>query len=131
MQKVRIAFITLAVLTAVALPFIVWAAPLVNDTYGDGNSQIQDLANNSIRLFNGRTATARTDAVGSVTFDLTNTGNNSEGFWGFFTNSGSPVQLDAGDKFTVSGTFSFTNFSAGGQDIRFGVLNSLATRNAN
>src|SRR5437660_6612432 len=130
MKSVKIALIILVVLTALTLPFIVWAAPLVNDTYADGNSQNQDPANNSIRLFNGRTTTVRTDAVGSVTFDLTNT-TSADGFWGFFTNSGSPVNLKIGDKLTVSGTFVFTNFAAGGQDIRFGVLNSLGTRNAN
>jgi pectin methylesterase-like acyl-CoA thioesterase len=130
MKSVRIALIILVVLTVLTLPFIVWAAPLVNDTYADGNSQNQDLANNSIRLFNGRTTTVRTDAVGSVTFDLTST-TSADAFWGFFTNSGSPVNLKIGDKLTVSGTFVFTNFSAGGQDIRFGVLNSLGTRNAN
>src|SRR5262245_21136168 len=132
MKKLKIALIVTAVLTALTLPFIVWAAPLVNDTYADGNSQNQDLPNNSIRLFNGRAATVRTDAVGSVTFDMTNTGAaNSDGFWGFFTNPGSPVTLKVGDKLTVSGTFTFTNFSAGGQDIRFGALNSQGTRNAN
>src|SRR5262245_18241745 len=130
MKKIRIALIILVVLIIAALPFIVWAAPLVNDTYADGNSQNQDLANNSIRLFNGRSTTVRTDAVGSVTFDLTNT-TSADAFWGFFTNSGSPVNLQIGDKLTVSGTFVFTNFTAGGQDIRFGVLNSLGTRNAN
>src|SRR5215471_19095092 len=130
MKKLRIVLIALFIVTAVTLPFIVWAAPLVNDTYADGNSQNQDLANNSIRLFNGRTTTVRTDAVGSVTFDLTNT-TSADGFWGFFTNSGAPVNLKVGDKINVSCTFVLTNFTAGGQDIRFGVLNSLGTRNAN
>ena len=46
------------------------AASVVNDTFADGNSQNQDLANNSIRIFQGRSTTVRTDAVGSVTFDL-------------------------------------------------------------
>src|SRR5262245_50190874 len=132
MKKIRIALIILVALFVAAVPFIVWAAPLINDTYADGNSQNQDLANNSIRLFNGRSApnTVRTDAVGSVTFDETNQAS-SDGFWGFFTNSGSPVTLKIGDKLSVSGTFVLTGFTAGGQDIRFGVLNSLGTRNAN
>jgi pectin methylesterase-like acyl-CoA thioesterase len=130
MKKLRLALPALIVLAVVVLPFIVWAAPLINDTYADGNSQNQDLANNSIRLFNGRSTTVRTDAVGSVTFDLTNTAS-AEGFWGFFTNSGAPVNLKVGDKLAVSGTFVLTGFVGGGQDIRFGVLNSLGTRNAN
>src|SRR5262245_60844778 len=132
MKKLRIALIVLVVLIVAALPFIVWAAPLVNDTYADGNSQNQDLANNSIRLFNGRnaTSTVRTDAIGSVTFELLSA-SNSEAFWGFFTNAGSPVNLKVGDKLAVSGTFVLTGFTGGGQDVRFGVMNSLGTRNAN
>ena len=65
----------LACVAALAIPFVAGAAgnTLLNDTLADGNSQNQDLANNSIRIFNGRTSTTRTDAVGSVTFDLTNT----------------------------------------------------------
>src|SRR5215831_2428832 len=39
MKKVRIGFVAVVVLTVATLPFIVWAAPLVNDTYADGNSQ--------------------------------------------------------------------------------------------
>src|SRR5947207_12017664 len=102
MNKLRFALLALMVLTAVALPFIVWAAPLVNDTYADGNSQNQDEANNSIRLFNGRSSnsTFRTDAVGSVTFQLLSSAN-SDGFWSFFTNAATPpapVNLNVGDK---------------------------------
>ncbi len=116
------------VVVLVPLPFVAYAATVINDTFADGNSQNQDLANNSMWLFNGRTTSIRTDAVGSVTFDLTTT-TSADAFWGFFTNSGAPVNLNLGDKLTVSGTFSFTGFTAGGQDIRFGVLNSLGTRN--
>jgi hypothetical protein len=112
------------------LPWIASAATVVNDTFADGNSTVQDLANNSIRIFQGRSTTVRTDAVGSVNFNLAAT-TSAEAFWGFFTNSGSPVNLNVGDKLTVSGTFSFTGFGGGGQDIRFGVLNSLGTRNTN
>ena len=56
MKKLRVALLILMVMIVVALPFIVWAAPLVNDTYADGNSQNQNLPGNSIRLFNGRAA---------------------------------------------------------------------------
>jgi hypothetical protein len=133
MKKTIVSFKTLLLaisLLALALPFLVTAASVVNDTFADGNSQNQDLPNNSIRIFQGRSTTLRTDAVGSVTFDLTNT-TSAEAFWGFFTNPGAPVNLNVGDKLTVSGTFSFTGFVGTGQDIRFGVLNSLGTRNAN
>src|SRR5215210_4569190 len=120
----------LAAVAALALPFVAGAAgtTLLNDSFTDGNSANQALPN-SVRLFKGRTATVRNDAVGSVTFDMTGTGTSAEGFWGFFTNSGSPVNLNVGDKLSVSGTFSLTGFGGGGQDIRFGVLNSLGTRN--
>jgi hypothetical protein len=134
MKKLKPVLLFITVLTiAIALikPAIVEAAALVTDTFLDGNSTVQNLAENSIRIFKGRTATVRADAVGSATFDMTATGSNSEAFWGFFTNSGAPVNLGVGDKLSVSGTFSLTGFGGGGQDIRFGVLNSLGTRNAN
>jgi hypothetical protein len=101
-----ISFKTLLLIMSVvvlALPWVVTAASIVNDTFADGNSQNQDLANNSIRIFNGRSTTVRTDAVGSVNFNLAGT-TSAEAFWGFFTNSGAPVNLDVGDKLTVSGT---------------------------
>ena len=112
----------------VALPLVAWAATLVDDTFADANSQNQDLANNSLRLFNGRAANnTRTDAVGSVTFGITSS--SSEAFWAFFTNAGSPVNLGVGDRLSVSTRFSLSGFTAGGQDIRFGVFDSLGTRN--
>ncbi len=133
MKNLRKPLLITALLAAVAalLPLVAGAAVIVSDSFGDGNSTVQNLPGNSIRIFKGRNATVRTDAVGSVTFDMTATGSNSEAFWGYFTNSGSPVQLGVGDKLSVSGTFSLTGFVAGGQDIRFGVLNSLGSRNAN
>lgn len=117
---------------ALAIPFVAGAAgnTLLNDTFADGSSVNQSLPT-SARIFKGRSTTTRTDAVGSVTFDMTATGSNSEAFWGYFTNSGSPVTLAVGDKLSVSGTFSLTGFVGTGQDVRFGVFNSLGTRNAN
>ncbi|HEX8354339.1 MAG TPA: immunoglobulin domain-containing protein, partial [Pyrinomonadaceae bacterium] len=122
----------LAGVAALALPFVAGAAgtTLVNDSFADGSSTNQALPN-SVRIFKGRAATVRNDAPGSVTFDMTNTGTSAEGFWGFFTNSGSPVNLGVGDKLSVSGTFSLTGFVGTAQDVRFGVLNSLGTRNVN
>src|SRR5215212_5664898 len=117
---------------ALAIPFGAGAAgnTLLNDLFADGSSLNQALPN-SVRIFKGRSTTTRTDAVGSVTYDMTATGGNSEAFWGYFTNSGSPVNLGVGDKLSVAGTFTLTGLVGGGQDIRFGVLNSLGTRNAN
>lgn len=85
---------------ALAIPFVAGAAgnALVNDTFADGNSQNQNLANNSLQLFNSRAATTgartvRTDSVGAVEFDMTNLGTSADAFWAHFTNSGSPVTL--------------------------------------
>lgn len=111
---------------------IVWAQPsavVVDDTFANGNSQKQDIANNSLWLFNGRSTTVRTDKVGSVSFDVTATSTNSEAFWAYFTPSGSPINLGIGDTLSVSVTFSTTGFKNNGQDIRWGVLNSQGTRN--
>ncbi len=118
-------FITLSALT---LPFMSSAATLINDIFADGNSQNQDLANNSIRIFNGRAGTVRTDAVGSVTFDTTASGG-SEGFWGFFTD-GAPVNLEVGDSLTVQVKFTAQNINATNNfaDLRFGLFDSKGTR---
>jgi len=102
---------------------------LVDDTFADGNSQNQDLAHNSLWLFNGRTNNLRTDKVGSVTFDVTPAGTSSEAFWAYFTPAGSPLILGVGDKLSVSVTFSLSGFQNNGQDIRWGVLDSQGTRN--
>ncbi len=102
----------------------------IDDTFADGNSQNQDLANNSLRLFNGRTNNIRTDQTGSVTFDLTPAGTSSDAFWAFFTPKGAPVALGVGDQLAVSVTFSLSGFANNGQDIRWGVLDSQGTRNS-
>jgi pectin methylesterase-like acyl-CoA thioesterase/pectate lyase len=117
---------------ALLIPFAAGAAgnTILDDTFADGSSVNQALPA-SARIFKGRSTTVRTDAVGSVTYDMTATGSNSEAFWGYFTNSGSPVNLAVGDKLSVAGTFTLTGFVGTGQDVRFGVLNSLGTRNAN
>ena len=102
-------------------------AVLVDDTFADGNSQNQALPN-SIRIFNGRAGTIRTDAVGSVTFDTTAAGG-SEGFWGFFTD-GAPVDLAVGDRLTVAVKFTAQNINPTNNlaDLRFGIFDSKGTR---
>ena len=134
MKVFRTLFLCAALLgvAALSLPFAAGAAgnTLLDDTFADGSSVNQALPA-SARIFKGRSTTVRTDAVGSVTYDMTATGSNSEAFWGYFTNSGSPVTLAVGDKLSVAGTFALTGCVCTGQDIRFGVLNSLGTRNAN
>ena len=134
MKVFRTLFLCAALLgvAALAIPFVAGAAgnTILDDTFADGSS-VNQLLPNSARIFKGRSTTVRADAVGSVTYDMTATGTNSEAFWGYFTNSGSPVTLAVGDKLSVSGVFSMTGFVGTGQDIRFGVLNSLGTRNVN
>ncbi|HEV2761552.1 MAG TPA: pectinesterase family protein, partial [Pyrinomonadaceae bacterium] len=104
------------------------AATVVNDTFADANSQNQNLSGNSVRIFNGRAGTVRTDAAGSVNFNIAAAGG-SEGFWGFFTD-GAPVTLGVGDKLSVSARFAVQNINATnlGADLRFGLFDSKQTR---
>src|SRR5829696_2026868 len=96
----------LACVAALAIPFAAGAAGniLLDVFYTDGSS-VNHALPASARIFKGRSATVRTDAVGSVTYDMTATGPSAEAFWGFFTASGLPVNLGVGDKLSVSGTF--------------------------
>ena len=126
-KRVFLAF-AVAIIAAVAIPLLlVAAATLIDDTFADGSSQNQDLPNNSIRIFKGRSATTRTDAVGSVIFTPAST--SSEAFWGYFTNSGAPVTLGVGDRVSVAETFQLTGLVGTSQDIRGGLLDSKGTRN--
>jgi pectin methylesterase-like acyl-CoA thioesterase len=104
------------------------AATIVKDTFADANSQNQSLSNNSVRVFNGRAGTVRTDAAGSVNFNIAAAGG-SEGFWGFFTD-GAPVALGVGDRLKVSTKFTVQNINATnfGADLRFGLFDSKGTR---
>ncbi len=106
------------------------AAAIVNDTFADANSQNQSLSDNSVRVFNGRAGTVRTDAAGSVNFNIAAAGG-SEGFWGFFTD-GAPVTLGVGDRLKVTTKFSVQNVNATnlGADLRFGLFDSKTTRTA-
>ena len=123
---IRVFLLSLFIATLL-LPSSVAAATIVNDTFADANSQNHDLANNSVRLFNGRTGTIRTDSPSQVLFDMTSAGG-SEGFWAYFTD-GSPVALGVGDRLQVSVTFFLQGFAANGQDLRFGLFDSRGTRN--
>src|SRR5215475_13787760 len=104
MKKFRTPVLFSAVLvlfTAAALMinFIVQATTVIDDTFADGISTNQNLPSNSMQVFKSRTGTTRTDAVGSVEFDLTNAGG-SYAYWAHFTNSGAPVTLGVGDSIT-------------------------------
>ncbi|HEY1404207.1 MAG TPA: immunoglobulin domain-containing protein, partial [Pyrinomonadaceae bacterium] len=119
--------LSLALILALLLPTVAGAATIVNDTFADGESQTQNLGGDSVRLFNGRAGTVRTDAAGSVNFNISAAGG-SEGFWGFFTD-GSPVTLGVGDRLKVSANFSVQNLGANlGADLRFGAFDSKNTR---
>jgi len=119
--------VSLALIFTLLLQTVAAAATIVNDTFADANSQNQQLSNNSVRLFNGRAGTVRTDAAGSVNFNISAAGG-SEGFWGFFTD-GSPVTLGVGDKLTVSAQFALQNVGTNlGADLRFGAFDSKGTR---
>ncbi|HEX6183757.1 MAG TPA: hypothetical protein VFZ44_07595, partial [Pyrinomonadaceae bacterium] len=74
--------LALALVFTLLFQSVAAAATLVNDTFADANSQNQELSNNSVRIFNGRAGTVRTDAAGSVNFNIAAAGG-SEGFWGF------------------------------------------------
>ncbi|HEY9285837.1 MAG TPA: pectinesterase family protein [Pyrinomonadaceae bacterium] len=120
--------LALAVVFTMLLQTVAAAASLVNDTFADANSQNQQISNNSVRIFNGRAGTVRTDAAGSVNFNIAAAGG-SEGFWGFFTD-GSPVTLGVGDKLSLSARFAVQNINATnlGADLRFGAFDSKGTR---
>jgi pectin methylesterase-like acyl-CoA thioesterase len=120
--------LALALVFTLLLQSVAAAATIVKDTFADANSQNQALSSDSVRLFNGRAGTVRTDAPGSVNFNITAAGG-SEGFWGFFTD-GAPVTLGVGDRLAVSTKFSVQNINATslGADLRFGVFDSKGTR---
>ncbi len=127
-NKLVFTVFSLIVITALTIPLITSAATLINDTFADGSSQNQDLANNSLQLFNGRAANVRTDAVGSVNFNLMS--GSSEGFWAYFTDPNAPITLGVGDSLAVSAQFSLQGLTArAGEDLRFGVFDSKGTRN--
>ncbi|HEX8686735.1 MAG TPA: immunoglobulin domain-containing protein, partial [Pyrinomonadaceae bacterium] len=120
--------VSLALIFTLLLQTVAAAATIVKDTFADANSQNQSLSNNSVRVFNGRAGTVRTDAAGSVNFNIAAAGG-SEGFWGFFTD-GAPVALGVGDRLKVSTKFTVQNINATnfGADLRFGLFDSKGTR---
>ncbi len=118
----------LLTISALMINFIVQAATVVDDTFADGESVTQNLPNNSLQIFKSRSATVRNTTVGNAEFDLTATGTSSDALWAHFTNSGSPVTLQVGDSVNFAGTFTLTGFVGGGQDLRFGLLDSKGTR---
>ncbi|MBS1794418.1 MAG: carboxypeptidase regulatory-like domain-containing protein [Acidobacteria bacterium] len=134
MRKIRVTALVsfilgLSVAAAMFFGLIVQATTVVDDTFADGVSTNQNLANNSLQVFKSRSGTTRADAVGSVEFDLTTAGG-SDAYWAYFTASGSPLTLGVGDTVTMQGTFSLTGFQNNAQDIRFGFFDSKGTRNA-
>jgi pectin methylesterase-like acyl-CoA thioesterase len=109
--------------------FVVQATTVIDDVFADGISTNQNLPNNSLAVYKARSGTTRTDAVGSVEYNMTAMGG-ADAIWAYFTNSGSPVTLQVGDAVVFSGTFSLTGVKSIGSDIRFGLLNSNGSRAA-
>src|SRR3712207_8858673 len=70
--------LALALVFTLLLQSVAAAATLVSDTFADANSQNQNLAGDSVRIFNGRAGTVRTDAAGSVNFNIAAAGGRSE-----------------------------------------------------
>lgn len=112
-------------MSLVGLAFSVSAAPLLVDTFTDGNSQNQDLGANSVRVFNGRTANTRTEAVGGTTWAISSS--SSEALWFFFTEPRQPVALQPGERLRAAMTFVLG--SAANGNIRLTLANSQGTRN--
>ncbi len=123
---------------------------VANDNFADGSSRNQNVAANSLNVFDGRATNAnyaRVDAPGSVTFNMNASATSSQAFWAFFTgnqattsgtppvSSGAwsntaPIGLNIGDTISVSFTFNAANLTTSSSaDIRFGLLNSQGTRN--
>ncbi len=104
------------------------AVVTVSDVFADGESLTQNVAANSLRLFNGRTTNTRTDAFGSTSFTIGNA--SADGFWAFFTQSTPLALVNNGDSITVRVVFSVAGISTtAATDIRFGIGDSKATRN--
>jgi pectin methylesterase-like acyl-CoA thioesterase len=110
-----------------AINFIVTASTIIDDQFADGSSTNQNLPGNSLAIYKSRSGTVRTDAVGSVEYDLTGT-TSADAYYAYFTPSGSPVNLSVGDSITFAGTFTLTGFVGTGQDVRFGLFNSNGSR---
>ena len=118
---------TAAIGTLVVLSATANAITIVHDTFADADRTNQDLANNSVALFKTRSGTTVTSDVGSVVFNPTAAAG-SDMFYGFFTDSGSPVSLAVGDTLTLSLTISFTGLATGNNSLRFGIFDSQASR---
>src|SRR5215204_4714854 len=122
-------FLGMLGVSALVVNFIVQATAVIDDTFADGISTNQNLAGNSLAVYKARSGTIRTDAVGSVEYNMTAMGG-ADAIWSYFTNSGAPITLQVGDAIAFSGTFSVTGVKSIGSDIRFGLLNSNGSRAA-
>ncbi|MEO6390933.1 MAG: pectinesterase family protein [Pyrinomonadaceae bacterium] len=121
--------ISLFVAGVFAVSLIVHASTVIDDQFADGISTNQNLPGNSLSVLKSRSGTTRTDAVGSVEYNLATTGTSADAYWAYFTNSGSPVNLSVGDSLSFSLSFSVTGFAnISNSDIRFGILNSNGSR---
>ncbi len=127
--RILVSLVVGLVAFAALVNFVVQATTVIQDNFADGISTNQNLPANSLAIYKARSGTVRTDAVGSVEYNMINMGG-ADAFWSYFTNSGSPVTLAIGDQIVFSGTFSLTGVKSIGSDIRFGLLNSNGSRAA-
>lgn len=121
--------ITSCVAAFFAVNFFVQASVVINDQFADGSSTNQNLPANSLSVLKSRSGTTRTDAVGSVEYNLATTGTSADAYFAYFTASGSPVTLSVGDSLSFSCDFMTTGFAnLSNSDIRFGIFNSNGSR---
>src|SRR5215213_876261 len=127
--KILVSLVAGLMAVAALVNFVVQATNVIQDNFADGISTNQNLPNNSLAVYKARSGTIRTDAVGSVEYNMTSMGG-ADAIWSYFTNSGAPITLQVGDAIAFSGTFSVTGVKSIGSDIRFGLLNSNGSRAA-
>ncbi len=127
--RIRLPRFTRRLAPALLLPLVsLPAAPtiIVHDTFADGSSTNQDIANNSLAIFKARSGSTRTDAVGSVTFAQPAGVTDADANWFYFAPADTPLTLQIGEILTTSVTFKLT--SPAGGAIRFGLFDSKNTR---
>jgi hypothetical protein len=104
------------------------AAVLLDDTFVDGNRDIQNLPN-SAALYHGESAGHQSLVVESQTLNLEfhSTANQLGQFVGYFTNSG-VTTLQVGDKLSFQFTLSSSAINPDGNSLRIGLFDSGGNR---
>lgn len=100
------------------------ATTLVDDQFADGNRTTQNLPS-SVNWYSGLAGSTLTASVGSMTMSLASGSNQ---FVGYFTNSGAPLVLAAGQTITLNYTFSIQGGNTTGGKVTFGLFDSGGSR---